>query len=54
MYIQESPVDEIQDQTRWNLIGLNLTAPPPVLAPNSISRHLRLLRFHPRDEYSAF
>jgi hypothetical protein len=54
MYIRESPVDEIQNQTRWNLIGRNMTAPPPVLSPSSISRHLRLLLFHRRDEYSAF
>jgi hypothetical protein len=47
-------VDEIQNQTRWNLIDRNMTAPPPVLSPSNISRHLRLLRFHPRDEYSAF
>jgi hypothetical protein len=54
MYIQESPVDEIQNQKSWNLIGRNMAALLPVLSPSSIFRQIRLLRFHHRDEYSAF
>jgi hypothetical protein len=30
-----SPV-EIKTPTHWNLIGSSMTAPPPVLSPNSI------------------
>jgi hypothetical protein len=35
MYVQGSPV-EIQTPAHWNLIGRSMTAPPPVLSPNSI------------------
>ena len=35
MYIQVGPAD-IRTPTPWNLIGLTMTAPPPVLSPSSI------------------
>jgi hypothetical protein len=35
MYTQRSPAG-IQIPTHWNLIGRSMTAPPPVLTPNSI------------------
>jgi len=35
MYAEESPA-QIQTPTHWNLTGLSLTAPSPVLSPSSI------------------
>jgi hypothetical protein len=53
MYLQGSP-GEIQTPTHLNLIGPNMTAPKPVLSPNSIlpppSAHCA---FHSREKNSA-
>ena len=49
MYTNGSAV-KIQTPTQWNLIGRNMTAPPPVALPSSSSPTFILLSFHCRKE----
>jgi hypothetical protein len=49
MFIRRSPV-EMQTPIHWNLIGCNMTAPPPVIAQQYSSAYIVSEHLHSRKE----